>query len=319
MKTESKLWARWRSQLQFQGEIKLPCLPSCQEQAVAHVTQLLAQFSQQFGQPIQPEQQQQLQTHIETLITESFTAGPYARLTIAFESKPPPAVGITCNLATTVDTVPLPDLGTEPDAKVLALAAQWSGEQTCLALGSGLGRNVLPLLDRGYRVETWEWRSLPADQMLQATQIPHQTQHLLDPLARLEPAKYHFIFGPDLAGAIAQTSAQLRLLLAKLADGLVSGGQLLLGLWLSDEPIAPALQEWVQWQGHWLLTRQEIEALQANLPLVLLSCEAALEYERSQRQELTPQYQAWLTGEGLNLSPEERQTFQCHWLVWQRR
>ncbi|MEM8642785.1 MAG: hypothetical protein AAGG51_28790 [Cyanobacteria bacterium P01_G01_bin.54] len=319
----SELLARWRSQIQLQGEIKLPCLPRFQQQTFELVSQLL----EQFGQPIKPEQYQQLQTSIEKLIAESFVIGPYAHLTIAFQSKMPPEVGITCDLATTIDTIPLPDLGRDPDAKVLTLAAQWNIDKVLLALGSGLGRNVSPLLDQGYRVETWEWRlpralhgaqSLPTHSSSVTSQAPLQTQHLLDPLARLEPAKYSFIFAPDLAGAIGQTSAALRLLLAKVSDGLISGGQFLLGLWLSDELIEPELQEWLQWQGHWILTLGEIEQLQSSLPLQLLSCESTLAYERSQRGELDPNYRAWLAGKGLNLSPEEQADLQLHWLVWQR-
>ncbi|NEO88142.1 MAG: hypothetical protein F6J87_28385 [Spirulina sp. SIO3F2] len=323
MTTDLRLLERWRSQLQVQGEVSLPSLPSC----LPNTLDLVEQLVNQFGQPLKTEEKEELQTGIEKLIAESFATGPYARLTVIFHSNPPPKTGITCDLTTTVDTVPLPELGEEPDAKVLELAAQWEAEHLMLALGVGNGRNIFPLMEQGYTVEAWEWRlplalrktqSLPLENPLAAADLSLETEYLLDPLARLDPAKYHFIFAPDLVGAIGQTPEQLRLLLAKLCDGLVSGGQILLGLWLSEQSISPSVQEWLQWQGHWVLTRKEIEQLQTKLPLRLCSCESAFDYEQSKRGDLPPIYADWLRGEGLNLSETEQNAIALHWLVWER-
>lgn len=306
----AKLSARWRSQFQVKGEVQFPSLPSCTAESLALVEQLLAQL----GQSVTPNEQTQLQTSITQLITESFAAGPYARLTLSFRSHELPETGVTCDLATTIDRVPLPQLGQEPDAQVLALAAQWRTEQRLLAIGSGSGRNTLPLIEQGYDVATWEWRSLPENH----TPQPTHPQNLLDPLARLEPMAYHFAFAPDLMGAIGQTPDQLRLLLAKLCDGVVSGGQIMLGLWLSEAGVSPRLQEWLQWQGYWVLTEGMLTQLEVNLPLKRSRCEAALAYEQERRDVLPEAYLAWLRGEHLYLEAGEREMLQFCWVVWER-
>jgi hypothetical protein len=298
-----------RSRLHLQAELSFPCLPSRQ----ADYLNLVAETLRQWGKSLESQEYEQLDTALSQLIQEGFTTGPFAQITIKFTSNPPPEVGITCDLSTSFEALPIPDRAPEPDAKVREFIQQWYDVETAylVILGAGKGQNVSPLRDRGFKLSLWEWRTGET-----ITDPNLETRHFLDPLARLKPAVYDGAIATNIPNSIGQTPEQLRLLIAKLCDGVKSGGQILLGLWITETELAPEWREWLQWQGAIALTLAQLTELLTDLPVKLLACELAVNTEAAHRM-LSNDERRWFQGETLNL-PSHCGQAALHWLVWQR-
>lgn len=242
----------WRSHISLQATIALPCIPSQLDAIVEKVAGLV----ESFGHPFQGDEREEFVASLQPLITQAFTTGPRAMLRIEVHPNSPPALGVTCKFTTTVEPLLYPDWGEDRPVWM----GDWEAGSRIVEVGAGDGSGAIALRSQGYTVETWEWRGDGG------VDINHR-QNFLDPLARLNPASFEGAIALDLALTSLRDLQTLRLLLAKLCDGVISGGRIEIGLGFTATDLAPELQEWLQWLGLLVLTETDLAAATAGLPL----------------------------------------------------
>jgi hypothetical protein len=283
----------WRSHLSLTAQITLPCLPSQWGATLERVAGLV----ENFGSPLTAAERDKLGESLHELILTSFRTGPGARLLVEITPNAPPETGITCNFQTTIAPPPPPQ-DPVPDPTILAWAARCSPGAAIAAIGAGQGQTAIALRQLGYEVEAWEWRGAPPDRA-----VIQQHQDFFNPLARLTPSRFELAIAPDLVATSLLTAATLRLLLAKLCDGVVSGGHILVGLWISAVEVEPGVQEWVQWCGGLILTPAQVTTVTAGLPLTLV-----------EQSAIAPDHDDFPIPLPADLTPQ----IQRQWLIWQR-
>lgn len=250
----------WRSHITLNATIELPCLPSQLDPMVEKVAGLV----ESFGKPFEGDERSKLAASLQPLIIQAFTAGPRAKLRIDIRPNLPPAIGVTCEFTTTIEPLFYPDWGEDRIGLMVDCLQDLAAESRVVEIGAGDGEGAIALRQQGYPVETWEWRGE------RETEIDHR-QNFLDPLARLSPASFGGAIALDLALTSLRDAATLRLLLAKLCDGVLSGGHIYIGLGLTTEELAPEWREWLQWLGLLVLTETDLVAVAAGLPLEQIS------------------------------------------------
>lgn len=246
----------WRSHITLNATIELPCLPSQLDQIVEKVAGLV----ESFGQPFEGDERSQLAASLKPLITQAFTTGPRAKLRIEIHPNLPPATGVSCEFTTTVEPLLYPDWGEKPMGFMADFLETLTAGSRVVEIGAGEGKGAIALRQQGYKVETWEWRGD------KASEIDHR-HNFLDPLARLSPATFEGAIAFDLALTSLRDAQTLRLLLAKLCDGVISGGRIHVGLGFTPTELAPELQEWLQWLGLLVLTETDLITATMGLPL----------------------------------------------------
>lgn len=256
--SEARVWLGqvWRSHISLNATIALPSIPSQLDAIVEKVAGLV----ESFGQPFQGDEREELAASLQPLITQAFATGPRAMLRIEIHPSSPPALGVTCQFTTTVEPLRYPDWGEDRRSLMAAAAEGLAVGSRIVEVGAGDGEGAIALRCQGYTVETWEWRGEGG------TGIEHR-DNFLDPLARLSPASFEGAIALDLALTSLRDPQTLRLLLAKLCDGVISGGRIYLGLGLTPEELAPELQEWLQWLGLLVVTATDLAAATHGLPL----------------------------------------------------
>ncbi|MEA5421296.1 hypothetical protein VB712_18890 [Spirulina sp. CCNP1310] len=250
----------WRSHISLHATIALPSIPSQLDAIVEKVAGLV----ESFGQPFEGNEREELAASLQPLITQAFATGPRAMLRIEIHPPSPPALGVTCGFTTTVEPLLYPDWGEERRVLMVDAVQGLRGGSRIVEVGAGDGEGAIALRSQGYTVETWEWRGDGG------VDINHR-QNFLDPLARLDPAAFEGAIALDLALTSLRDPQTLRLLLAKLCDGVVSGGQIYLGLGFTSEELAPELREWWQWLGLLVVTETDLAAATRGLPLATMT------------------------------------------------
>ncbi|MDB9494119.1 hypothetical protein PN441_00075 [Spirulina major CS-329] len=284
----------WRSHLSLTAQITLPCLPAQSAATLAKVAGLV----ETFGSPLTVAEREQLGESLHELILTSFQSGPGARLQVEITPNAPPETGITCNFQTTIAPLPPPSQPTDLDPTVLAWVERCDPGAAIAMIGAGAGHGAIALRQWGYAVEAWEWRGDTPDPA-----VIQQDQDFLNPLARLTPSRFELAIAPDVVETSLRHPDTLRLLLAKLCDGVVSGGYLLLGLWISAVEVEPAVQEWVQWCGGLIVTQGQLMTLTAGLPIMVIEQRAIA---------LSPALDA------IPLPASLKPQIQRQWVMWQR-
>lgn len=152
------------------GQITLPAVPGMVDEYVKMCDTVFAGVGVQFS----AEELTQLKTALKGQLDAAYQASPRSRIIISYDSP----VGMVLNYHVKaewstiegaydywVDSREPPLFGTEPDARVWALAGETGDPGTCLVLdvGAGTGRNALALARRGHPVDAVEMTPKFAD------------------------------------------------------------------------------------------------------------------------------------------------------------
>ncbi|MDX1978276.1 MAG: class I SAM-dependent methyltransferase [Pseudanabaenaceae cyanobacterium bins.68] len=299
------------------GELSLPCLPSLLKQHFASIRGLLQALGQQFTQAELDSLHQALATRLE----QGFAASPYARLTFCYEP-PNPMAGLTSGLRisfrlhtpTTAEKYQgwVNDrgehlFGTHADAKVLAIAAQLPPQAAILDVGAGPGRNTIPLAKQGFQLDAIELAPVFVDQLRSLTEnLPVEVilGDILQPETKVKIAHYDLAIVAEVISHFRDLD-QVQLLLARMCDGLKSGGYLLFSTFVTqvDYNPEPLVRELAQTAWSFLITPTELQAAIAPLPLEIISQEPAFAYEQEHLPTAafppTPWFSSWATGRDL--------------------
>ncbi|SEH45989.1 Methyltransferase domain-containing protein [Mycolicibacterium rutilum] len=223
-----------------------------------------------------------------------------------------------------------PLFGTEPDARIWALAGEAATPAECpvLDIGAGTGRNALALARRGHPVDAVEMTADFADVIRADAQREHLDLRVLtrDIFTTADDlrADYQLILLSEVVSDFRST-AQLRALFELAAAQLAPGGRLVFNTFLARDGYEPddAARELGQQVYTSIFTRDEMTAALGGLPLDLIADDSVFDYERANLPAgawpPTSWYADWVSGRDLfDLAPEQSPV-EMRWLVYGHR
>ncbi|MCT7973046.1 class I SAM-dependent methyltransferase [Laspinema olomoucense] len=332
-----KHFQQLQGQFQARGEILFPCVPELLQLYLDQITTLFSSLNS----VIEPTIRAQLPKELENQLISGFATSPHSKLILTYEPSPQ---GVTLKLKPFISSVAdqyqdwvklrePPLFGTHPDAKVMAVAAQFPDppRSPILDIGAGTGRNTLPLAQLGYPVDAVELTPAFVEQIQEAAQkqkLPVRgiLGDILDRQVKLPPAYYQGVILCEVIASHFGSVSHLRQLFARICDTLRPGGLLLFSLFLAVDNYEPdnLTRELSQVTWSCIFTRSELAQAMDRLPLTLLSDESVLEYEREHLPSVawppTGWFIKWCQGENLfPLQNQGKPPMELRWILCQRR
>jgi SAM-dependent methyltransferase len=316
------------------GQLALPAVPGMIDQYVSLCETLFAGV----GRPFTAEQLDRLREVLEGQLAEAYANSPRSQIVISYDAP----VGTILNYHVKaewwsvesayenwISTREPPLFGTEPDARVWALAADGSDPATSrvLDIGGGTGRNTLALARRGHPVDVVEMtpkfaEAIRADaerESLNVRVIERDIFATEDDLQR----DYRLILLSEVVSDF-RTAAQLRAVFELATQCLVPGGHLVFNAFLAKPGYTPdeGARELGQQCYTTIFTAQELSAAASGFPLQLIADDSVYDYEMSHLPEgawpPTNWYADWVSGRDVFDLPREECPIEMRWLVYQK-
>ena len=231
------------------GEITLPAVPGMIDEYLTMCAILFAGVGCKFS----AEQLAQLRTVLEEQLAVAYAASPRSTIVITFDSPvgtvlnyfvKPQLWTVEAAYENWISTREPPLFGSEPDARVWALANEAADPTThrVLDIGAGTGRNALALARRGHPVDVVELTPKFADMIrsdaeresLDVRVIQRDIFSTLDDLRQ----DYRLILLSEVVSDF-RTTQQLRGLFELAAHCLAPGGRLVFNAFLARDGYTP--------------------------------------------------------------------------------
>ena len=317
-----------------QGSITLPAAPALLDE---YVSMCLDSF-RAIGVDFTEDQRAELRTALEGQLAEAFTASPRSEIVITFDSPVGHIVNyrIVAQWASVEDTYDNwvatrepPYFGTEPDARVWALAQEASDPSACpvLDIGAGTGRNSLALARRGHPVDALE----VSERFAEALQEQARQESLGIRVIRRDlftaveflPRDYMLIVVSEVTSDF-RSADELRVLFEVASRALAPGGHLVINAFIAAADYCPddAARQLGQQTYTAVFTPGELEAAAAGLQLTLVDDTSVLDYERThQAPETWPPtswFEGWVSGRDLFSGAQADPPIDFRWLVYRK-
>ena len=317
-----------------EGQIALPAVPGFLDEYLTMCQNLFASL----GIRHTAQQSAQLKAAQQRELEKGFRASSRSNIVISFDT--PFGTGLNYRVKAEVSTIAVeydhwvatregPLFGTEPDARVLALAGEAadSGTYRVLDIGAGTGRNALALARRGHPVDAIEMAPKFAEIIRSETQRDSLAVRVIesDVFTAMEGVRdeYQLIVASELVPDF-RTTRELRGMFELAAECLAPEGRLVFNTFLAREGYTPddAAREFGQQCNSTIFTRDELTKAAAELPLGLIADDFAYEYEKTHLPEGAWPPTAWFEGwaHGLDVFDVERaeSPIELRWLVYQK-
>lgn len=293
MELRDAMTRRLQRRVQASGQIRVPAVPGMLEEYVTMCDTAFASMGARFS----PEELVHLRGVLESVLGQAYAGSQRSDIVISYNFP----VGMTLNYtikaeSPSVDAVyenwlntrEPPLFGTEPDARVLALAGLTlqPREFRVLDIGAGTGRNALALARRGHPVDAVEMtpkfaatiRAEAAEQQLDVRVIERDVFATADDLR----ADYQLMVLSEVVSDF-RSVAELRGVFELAARQLAPGGQLVFNIFLARHGYLPddAARELGQQTYSTIFTRRELAYATTGLPLELLDDDSVHDYEQA--------------------------------------
>jgi precorrin-6B methylase 2 len=317
------------------AQITVPAVPSMIDEYVNMCDNVFAASGVRYT----AEQSDQLKSVLAAELLKAYSASSRSNIVISFHAP----FGIGMNYRVTTESVTLggaydgwldtregPLFGTEPDARVWALAAEMpdAASHPVLDVGAGTGRNALALARRGHPVDAVEMSpkfakiiALEAErESLPVRVLAGDVFETMDGVRR----DYEMIILAEVVPDF-RTTGELRGIFELAADCLAPGGRLVFNTFLARDGYTPDDQarELGQQCNTMIFTRDELRIAASELPFDLVSDDSAYEYEKIHLPDGAWPPTSWFDGwaSGLDVFDVEREDspIELHWLVYGKR
>jgi SAM-dependent methyltransferase len=317
-----------------EGQIIVPAVPGLMDE----YAQLCSNLCASLGVAYTPEQSRHLERVLEAELAKAFKGSQRSDIVISFQF--PFGTGLNYQVKAEwrtieadydnwVATRPPPLFGTEPDARVLALASEAADPTSyrVLDVGAGTGRNALALARRGHPVDAVEMAPKFADVMRAQAESESLGVRVIqsDVFTAVEDVheEYQLMVLSEVVPDF-RTTHELRGLFELAADCLAPGGRLVLNTFLARPGYTPdnAARELGQQCNTMIFTRDEVTNAAAELPLELIADDSAYEYEKTHLPAgawpPTGWFEGWASGLDVFDLPREQSPIELRWLVYQK-
>jgi SAM-dependent methyltransferase len=316
------------------AQITVPAVPSMVDDYVAMCANVLAVAGVQHT----AEQFAQLKAVLAAELGNAYTASSRSNIVISFHAP----FGITMNYRVATESATIaghydgwvssregPLFGTEPDARVWALAGEAADPRTypVLDVGAGTGRNTLALARRGHPVDAVEMSPKFADIIRAEAQRESLPVRVMngDVFDTMEGVRrdYQLIVLAEVVPDF-RTTGELRGIFELAADCLAPGGQLVFNAFLARAGYTPddAARELGQQCNTMIFTRDELATAASQLHVDLVSDDSAYEYEKAHLPDgawpPTSWYDGWASGLDVFDLEREDSPVELRWLVYQK-
>ncbi|MCV7177851.1 class I SAM-dependent methyltransferase [Mycolicibacterium sphagni] len=318
-----------------QGEISLPAVPGMLDEYVAMCAGLFGSL----GRGFTDEDLDVLRDILRDQLDEAFTASPRSEIVITYDAP----VGLIVNYHVKcrwwsvegayenwIATREPPLFGSEPDARVWALAGEAADPRTSpiLDLGAGTGRNALALARRGHPVDVVEMTPSFAESILAGAQREALAVRVLqrDIFATADDLRtdYQLILLSEVVSDF-RSADQLRGVFELASRCLAPGGRLVFNAFVAHRDYTPdeaALQLGQQCYTT-IFTQPQMAAALAGFPLILTSDDSVYDYEKAHLPAgawpPTSWYSDWVSGQDVFDVPREERPIEMRWLVYTKR
>jgi SAM-dependent methyltransferase len=316
------------------GQISVQAVPGMIDEYVKMCDTVFAGVGVRFN----AEELAHLKTVLEGQLAEAYAVSPRSRIIISYDSP----IGTVLNYHVKAEwstiegaydywvaTRQPPLFGTEPDARVWALAGECADPRShwVLDIGAGTGRNALALARRGHPVDAVEMTPKFADIIRADAQREALNLRVIqrDVFATLDDLRwdYQLIVLSEVVSDF-RTTQQLRGVFELAARCLMPGGRLVFNAFLARPGYIPdeAARELGQQVYTTIFTRDELTSAAGLLPLALVGDDSVYEYEKTHLPDgawpPTSWYSGWVSG--LDVFDVEREAcpIEMRWLVYQK-
>jgi SAM-dependent methyltransferase len=316
------------------GQITLPAVPAMIDEYVTMCDTIFAAVGRRFT----AEQLANAKSSLEGQLEVAFAASQRSNIVISFNAP----VGTVLNYQVKpewftiegtyeqwVATREPPLFGTEPDARVLALADETADPTThrVLDIGAGTGRNALALARRGHPTDVVEVTAKFADMIrsdaeresLDVRVIRRDVFETMDDFRQ----DYQLIVLSEVVPDF-RTAEHLRGMFELAAQCLAPGGRLLFNAFLARHGYTPdnATRQLGQQVYTSIFTHDEMCTAAAKLPLELVADDSAYEYEKTHLPDgawpPTGWFDEWASGLDLFDIEREQCPIELRWLVYKK-
>jgi precorrin-6B methylase 2 len=317
-----------------EGQIRVPAVPGLIDEYV----QLCANICASLGVWYTPEQSAQLRAVLEAELAKAFKASSRSDIVISFGA--PFGTGVNFRIKADWRTIeadydqwvalrPPPLFGTEPDARVLTLAAEAADPTThrVLDVGAGTGRNALALARRGHPVDAVEMTPKFAEVIRSEAESESLRVNVIqsDVFTAMEGVhdEYHLMLLSEVVSDF-RTTHELRGMFELAADCLAPAGRLVFNTFVAREGYVPddAAVQLSQQCNNMIFTREQVSGAAAGLPLESIADDAAYDYEKAHLPSEAWPPTGWFEGwaNGLDVFDVERDDspIELRWLVFQK-
>jgi 2-polyprenyl-3-methyl-5-hydroxy-6-metoxy-1,4-benzoquinol methylase len=333
---EAKEWMtrRFLTRSIVKGEISLPAVPSLLEDYVSLCADTFATVGRRFSD----DEIAHLRTVLDAQLRNAYSASQRSNIVIAYNAP----VGSTLHYEVTtqwwtvegayenwLSTREPPLFGTEPDARVWALACEAAEPANfpVLDVGAGTGRNALALARRGHPVDVVEMTPKFASMIssdaerdgLDVRVINRDVFTTKDDLRQ----DYRLMLLSEVVSDFRSTQ-QLRGVFEVAAHCLAPGGCVVFNMFLPRAGYTPddAVREFGQQTYTSIFTRDEMSAAASGLPLELISDDSVYDYEKEHLPPAawppTSWYEGWVSGQDVFTVERERCPIEMRWLVYKK-